>query len=221
MFEGTALFFADDGESGKKSGDVKKKDGGQARQEEIRGAGIGIEEHLGAHIHCKAGAVLENSAKRFVEADGGSDIDGLARDGRVRAVNEDEHLRAHVVEEAVRIVYGNLDAHACFTGDDGVVEVAVIFDVANDVKRVGISQAIEKLAALAAAVSVENDGIDLADVGVNTETEHHHLQQRNDERKKKRRGVAANVQHFLVKDGAETTEEVTHARPPAWLGVCK
>src|SRR5205814_8416523 len=126
-----------------------------------------------------------------------------------------------VAEVMVPIVYGNLDARACFACDDVVVEVAVIFHVANDVKRVGISQPIEKLAALAATVSVENDGIDLADIGVNTETEHHHLQQRNDEREKKRRGGAANVQHFLVKDGAETAEEVTHARPPAWLGVCK
>src|SRR5256886_15087453 len=95
---------------------------------------------------CKAGAVLENSAKRFVEADGGSDIDGLARDGRVRAVNEDEHLRAHVVEEAGRIVNGYLDAHACFTGEDSGYKGAVIFDVANGVTPVRNTLAMQRLA---------------------------------------------------------------------------
>ena len=51
-------------------------------------------------------------------------------------------------------------------------------------KGVGILQAIEQLAALAAAIGVEYDGVDLPDVGVNAETKHHHLQQRNDKREK-------------------------------------
>ncbi len=80
------------------------------------------------------------------------------------------------MEEAVGIIHRNLDAHARPGGNDGVVQIAVIIDVTHDMKRVGVSQPIHQFAALAAAVEVQDHGIDLTDVGVNTETKHDHLQ---------------------------------------------
>src|SRR6266568_231306 len=219
LFEGAALFFADNGEGRQERGDVEQQNGSEAREKEIRRARAGIEEQLGAHVDGKGSAVLENAAQRFIEANGGGYVDGLAGDGRVRAVNEDEDLSAHVMEQAVGIIYRNLDAHARPGGNDGVVQIAVIIDVTHDMKRVGVSQPIHQFAALAAAVEVQDHGIDLPDVGVNTETKHNHLQQRNDEGKEKRRGVTADMQDFLIKDSAETAEEVTHGRPPAALDV--
>jgi hypothetical protein len=88
-------------------------------------------------------------------------------------------------------------------------------------KSVGVFQAVDQLAALAAAVGIQDDGIDLADVGVNAETEDNHLQERNNEREKKRRGIAADMQDFFVKDSAETAEEITHGRPLAALDACR
>src|SRR6266571_699305 len=219
LFEGAALLLADNGEGGQERGDVEQQNGGEAREKEIRRARVGIEEQLGAHVHRKGGAILQNAAERLIETDRGGDVDSLAGDGRVRTVDEDEDLGAHVVEEAVGIIHRNLDADAGLGGNDGVVEVAIVIDVTHDMKRVGVSQPIHQFAALAAAVEVQDHGIDLTDVGVNTETKHNHLQQRNDEGKEKRRGVTADMQDFLIKDSAETAEEVTHGRPPAALDV--
>src|SRR5258708_7089846 len=142
LFEGAALFFADNGEGGQERGDVEQQNGGEAREKEIRRARVGIEEQLGAHVDGKGSAVLENSAQRFIEANGGGYVDGLAGDGRVRAVNEDEDLSAHVVEEEVRIMHRNLAADAGLGGNDGVVQIAGIIDVTHHMKSVGVSQPI-------------------------------------------------------------------------------
>ena len=52
-----------------------------------------------------------------------------------------------------------------------------------------------------------------------SETEQNHLQQRDKQRKKERGGIAADVKDFLVKDGAEAAEEVSHGEPPPALDV--
>jgi hypothetical protein len=220
LFKSATLFFADDGEGGKKSGDVQQENGGQAGQEEIRGAGVRVEEQLGAHIDGQGGTILQNATQGFVKADGGGDVDGLAGDRGVRAVDEDEDLGAHVVEKPIGIIHGNLDAHAGFSGNDGIVEVLIVADVADDMKGVGIFQAVDEFTAFAAAIGVENDSVDLANVGIDAETEHHHLQQRNHKRKKERRGITANVKDLFVKHGAETAEEITHGWPRASPDAC-
>src|SRR5262249_30998126 len=62
----------------------------------------------------------------------------------------------------------------------------------------------------------EDDGVDLADVGIDSVAEQQHLQQRDDQREKKCAKVAPNVKSFLVEDGAKSSEDVTHVWPP-WL----
>ena len=57
---------------------------------------------------------------------------------------------------------------------------------------------------------VEDDGGDLADVGVDGEAEQEQLQHGNDQRKEERAGVAHDVQNFFAADGNETAEEVLH-----------
>jgi len=52
------------------------------------GNGVRVEEQLGADIDRKSGTILKNAAERFVEADGGGHVDGLAGDRGVRAVDE-------------------------------------------------------------------------------------------------------------------------------------
>src|SRR6266852_2081999 len=178
LLEGTAFFLADDGEGGKKRGDV--------------------EEH-----------------------DGSGDVDGLTGDGGVRAVDEHEDLGAHLVEETVGIVDGDFDADTRFAGDDEIVQIVIVFDVAEDVKRVGIFQAVNELAAFAAAVGVVYSGIDLANVGINAEAEEKHLQQRHGEGKEESARIAANVKSFFVKDGAKTAKNVKHERSPAALDACR
>src|SRR6266852_5557770 len=221
LLEGTALFFADDGEGGKKRGDVEEHDGSEAGQKEICRARIGIEKKLRAHIDGKFGAVLQNAPKRFIEADGSGDVDGLTGDGGVRAVDEHEDLGAHLVEETVGIIDGDFDADTRFAGDDEIVQIVIVFDVAEDVKRVGIFQAVNELAAFAAAVGVVYSGIDLANVGINAEAEEKHLQQRHGEGKEESARIAANVKSFFVKDGAKTAKNVKHERSPAALDACR
>src|SRR5258705_10269384 len=99
-------------------------------------------------------------------------------------------------------------------GDDFTVEVAIVFDIAANVKRVGVFQAIDELAAFAAAVRIVDDGVDLADVGVDAEAEYDHLQQRNHQRKEECGRIAAHVQRFLEEDGTETAEKIKHGPPP-------
>src|SRR6266481_5562911 len=70
LFEGAALLLADDGEGRQERGDVEQQDRRKAREKEIRRARIGIEEQLGAHVHGKRRAILENVAERFIEAYG-------------------------------------------------------------------------------------------------------------------------------------------------------
>src|SRR5712671_3743508 len=176
LLKSAALFFANDGEGGEEGGYVQEQNGGEPGKKEIGGAGIGIEEELGTHLDGHLSAILQDAAKRFVEPDGGGDIDGLTGDGRIGAVDENEDLRASLVQEAIGIIYWNFDADARAAGDDFVVEVAVGLHIAANVKGVGILQAIDQLTAFAAAIGVEDDGIYLADVGVNAEAEDDHLQ---------------------------------------------
>src|SRR5207245_2683391 len=113
----------------------------------------------------------------------------MGRTGVTKSCSRVPRSFSRTIEKAVKkvavgVVGRDLDGQACCTCKDGVIEVAIILDVTDDMKGVGILQAIEQLAALAAAIGVEYDGVDLPDVGVNAETKHHHLQQRNDKREK-------------------------------------
>ncbi len=125
------------------------------------------------------------------------------------------------MEKAVGIIHRNLDADAGLSGNDGVVEVLVLVHITEHMEGVGVFQAVDQFAALAAAVGVVDDGVDLADVGVNAETQDNHLQQRNHEGKEKRRRVTPDMQDLFIEYGAETAEEVTHGRPRAWLDACR
>ena len=118
-----------------------------------------------------------------------------------------------LMQQSVGVVDGNLDANARLAGDDHVVHVVVAADVAHHAKGVGIFQAVEQFAAFAAAVGVENHGVDLADVGVDAVAEQQHLQQRNNQGEKQRAEIATHVQRLFVKDRAESAENVTHGWP--------
>src|SRR5580658_1395625 len=63
--------------------------------------------------------------------------------------------------------------------------------------------------------------MDLADVGINAETEKDHLQKRNDQRKKERSKIAADVQHLFIEDRPEAAKSVKHALPREELAVCR
>src|SRR5882757_8753938 len=220
LFESSTFFFADDGKCREECGDVEEHDRGESRQEKIGRARIGIEKKLGAHVDGKCGAVLYNAAKGFVEADRGANVDGLARDGRVRAVDEHQNLRAHLVQKAVGIVDWDFDSDSRFAGDDQIVQVMIVIDVLDDVKGVGVPETVQELAAFAAAIGVVHDGVDLADVGVNGEAEKKHLQQRHGERKKQGARVASHVQRLFVKNRAEASKDVIHVWPPPLLDAC-
>src|SRR5690242_21033028 len=97
----------------------------------------------------------------------------------------------------------------------------ISFHETGQVERVRVAQAVEQFAAFAAAVGVVNGGVDLADVGVNAEAQQKHLQYRNNQRKKEGAEVAAHVQRFLVKDGAETAERIKHGWPRFRIDVCR
>src|SRR6267154_5661594 len=213
LLKSAALFFANDGEGGEEGGYVQEQNGGKPGKKEIGRAGIGIEEELGTHLDSHLSAILQNAAQRFVESDGGGDIDGLTGHGGIGAVDEDEDLRASLVEKAIGVVDWDLDADACAAGDDFIVQVAIVLNVAADVKSVGIFKAVDEFAAFAAAIGVEDDGIYLADVGVDAEAEDHHLQQGDHQRKEKRGRIAADVQRFFEEYGAETAEKIKHGPP--------
>src|SRR5882724_10711168 len=165
LLESAALFFANDGEGGEEGGYVQEQNGGEPGKEKIGRAGIGIKEELGTHLDGHLRAILQDAAQRFVESDGGGDIDGLTGNGGIGAVDENEDLRASLVQEAIGIIDRDLDANSCAAGDDFIVQIAIVLNVAADLKGVGIFQAIDQLTAFAAAIGVEDDGVDLADVG--------------------------------------------------------
>jgi len=112
---------------GKKRGDVEKHDGGEAGKKEIGRARVRIEEQLGgACPTARSARSFRDAAEGFIEAYGGSNVDGLAGDGGVRAINEHQDLRAHVVEQAVGVIDRNLDPDARFAGDDEIVQIMII-----------------------------------------------------------------------------------------------
>src|SRR5260370_32500387 len=137
QIEGAAIFFTDDGEGREKWGDVEEHDGSEAGKKEIGRARIWIEEQLGPHVYGQIGAVLQDAAKGFIKANGGSNVDRLTGDRGVGAVDEDENLGAHIVEQAVGGIHGGFDAHAPLAGDDQIVQGVIIFNVTQDVKGVG------------------------------------------------------------------------------------
>ena len=215
LLESAAFFFANDGEGGEEGGDVQEKDGGEAGQEEVRGARIGIKENFRAHFDGERGAAGgQDAAKGFIETDGGGHVNGLSRDGRVGTVDEDENLGGHAMEKLVGIIDGNFEADAALAGNDGVVEVVVVVDIAVDPEGVGVFKAIEEFAGFAAAVGVVDHGIDLADVGVDAVAEKQHLQDGDDEREEEGGEIAADMEGFFVKDGAKAAERIKHWEPP-------
>src|SRR5882762_8544335 len=143
LLESAALFFANDGEGGEESGYVEEKNSCESGKEKIGRAGIRIEEKLGAHLDGHLSAILQGAAERFVEPDGGGDIDGLTGHGRIGAVDENEDLRASLVQETVRIIYWDFDADTRAASNDFVVEVAVGLHVAANVKGIGIFEAVD------------------------------------------------------------------------------
>ncbi len=145
---------------------------------------------------------------------------GPVQRGEGRAVDEHQNLRAHLVQKAVGIVYGDFDSDSRFAGDDQIVQVMIVVDVLDDVKGVGVPETVQELAAFAAAIGVVHDGVDLADVGVNGEAEKKHLQQRHGERKKQGACVATHVQRLFVKNRAEASKDVIHVWPPTLLDAC-
>src|SRR5712672_2091419 len=177
LLEGAALFFANNGEGREESGYVGEQNGCESGKEKIGRAGIGIEEELGAHLNGHLSAILQDAAERFVEPDGRGDIDGLTGDGGIGAVDENENLGASLVEKAIGILYRDLDADARAAGDNFIVEVAIVLYIAANVKSVGIFKAVDEFTAFTTPIGVEDDGVDLADVGVDAEAEDHHLQQ--------------------------------------------
>src|SRR5438270_6164589 len=90
----------------------------------------------------------------------------------------------------------------------------VAVHVAHDVEGVGVFQAIQQFAAFLPSIGVENHGIDLPDVGIDSVAEKQHLQQWNDQRKKQSSEIAAHVQCLFVKNGSESTEHFTHGESP-------
>src|ERR1700682_356885 len=83
LLQRAALFFSDDCESRQKGGDIEKQDGREARQEEIWRTRVRIEKNFRAHLHGHGITVSQDAAERFIEADSGRNVDGLAGDGRV------------------------------------------------------------------------------------------------------------------------------------------
>src|SRR4029077_18521467 len=100
------------------------------------------------------------------------------------------------------------------------VGVLGVGQVGEQMEGIRIPQTVNQFAALAAAIGVVDDGIDLPDVGVDAETEEDHLQERNDQGKKERGEVAPHMEDLFIKNRTEAAKETTHERPPAWLDVC-
>src|SRR5882762_3069240 len=109
LLESAALLFANDGKGGEESGYVEEQNGCESGKEKIGRAGIGIEEKLGAHLDGHLRAILQDAAERFVEPDSGGDVDGLTGNGGIGAVDENEDLRASLMQEAIGIIDRDLD----------------------------------------------------------------------------------------------------------------
>ena len=73
------------------------------------------------------------------------------------------------MQQAVRIIYGDLDADTRLSGNDQLVHVAIVLHVAHHGKGVAVFQPVDEFAAFAAAVGVIDHRGDAADVGIDAE----------------------------------------------------
>src|SRR5271169_5168772 len=125
------------------------------------------------------------------------------------------------MQQPVRIIDWDFDAHTRVTANDRVIHIVVAFNVANDVKGVGVLQTVQELAAFTVPVRVKNHGVNLTNVGINAEAEKHHLQQRDNQRKEERPKIAPDMQNLFEKNRAKAAKSVKHAKPPTALAVCR
>ena len=78
--------------------------------------------------------------------------------------------------------------------------------VGRDLEDVGGGEGLDEAAALLGVGFVEDDGGDLADVGVDCVTEEEELEDGDEEREEEGGGVAEDVGEFFAGDGAEAEE---------------
>ena len=170
LLEGAALAFAHEAEGDEQDDHDLQENGDEAGDEEVRRASGGVVEDGGADLdgHLRG---AEDAVEGLFEGDSGGGVDGLAGDGGVGAVDEDEDGGGGAALELAGVVVGNFDCDARFACAHGGVHVGVRLDGEGEAEGVGCGEAFEELAALLGVGFVENDGGDLADVGVDCEAE--------------------------------------------------
>ena len=170
LLERAALAFADEAEGDEQDGHDLEENGDEAGNEEVCRAGGRVVEDGGADLdgHLRG---AEDAGEGLLEGDAGGGVDGLAGDGGVGAVDEDEDGGGGAALELAGVVVGDLDGDAGFACAHGGVHVGVGLHGEGEAEDVGCGEAFEELAALLGVGLVEDDGGDLADVGVDCEAE--------------------------------------------------
>src|SRR5271154_1444397 len=221
LLERAPLLFPNNRKRRQESRNVQQQNRRKSRQKKIWRPRIRVKQKLRPHIHRECRPIRQNPPQQFTQPIRCRHVDRDSRHRGIRTIDQHKNLRALPVKQLVGIIHRDLDPDARIPADNRVVHVVIALNVANDMKRVRISQPIQQLPAFASSICVENDGVHLSDVGVNPESEKHHLQQRNNQRKEQRPKVPPHVQDLLIKDRFESTKRVTHERPPAAPDACK
>ena len=105
------------------------------------------------------------------------DVDRLAGDARLGAVDEHQDLRRLARFQPPRVVLGNLDADAGLAGDDQSGSTSSSRKTWRDDPEVlRVLELLEQLPALLRAGLIEDDRADVADVGVDGVAEHEQLE---------------------------------------------
>ena len=151
----------------------------------------------------------------LLECDAGGSIDGDAGNGGVGAVDEDEDAGGGAALEAASVVVGDADGDAGFAGAHGGVHVGFGLDVGADAEDVRGGEGLDEAAALLGVGLVEDDGGDLANVGVNRVAEEEELDERDEQSEEEGGGVAQDVGELLAGDRAEAEDGAAHVRRPA------
>jgi hypothetical protein len=141
----------------------------------------------------------------------------MTGDRGIGSVDENLDAGGRAVLKVAGVVVGYANGDAGFAGAHGGVHVGFGLDIEADAKDVRGGEGLDEAAAVLGVGLVEDDGGDLADVGVYRIAEEEELEHGDEQGEEERAGVTQDVRELLAADGAETEEDAVHwGTPMMW-----
>ena len=146
----------------------------------------------------------------MLQGDSRGGADGGGGDGGIGAIDKDQDAGGGAAEQIACVVGGDANAYAGAAAANGFVKLVGGLDRAGEGEDIGGGEALQQIAALLGLRLIEDNGGDLADVGVDGEAEEEELQHGDEQREEERAAVAGNVNGFFAANGNQAVEEMLH-----------